>query len=234
MAPGMRTPTNASRADQLSHVGRLALALALLAVLPRFAGRPGALVAALALWFTAFAAAHDLVHDALGLGRRAGATALSLAGALLLTSGHAMRVSHLVHHRRPFADEDYEGAAARVDLARACALSPWWSLATRLHAFMRAGARLRRRQLVEHGVALALIAAAWASALPSLRLYVVVALAAHLSAPLWAGRVPHRAPAWLLRAAAAVGRLGSPTALALAYHEAHHAAPRIPCRRLSG
>src|SRR4051812_14822218 len=77
------------------------------------AGRPGALVAGAALWLAAFDAAHDLIHDALGLGRRAGAVALTVVGALLLGSGHAMLVSHLLHHKRPFAADDYEGAAAR-------------------------------------------------------------------------------------------------------------------------
>jgi fatty acid desaturase len=219
--------------DRLAHLGRLVVAVVLLGALARLAGWPGALVASAALWLAAFETTHDLVHDALGLGRRAGAVAITIAGALQLSSGHAMLVSHLWHHKRPFADDDYEGAAARGDAAHALLLSPWWALAARAHAFRRAGARLRRRQVAEHALALALTVALWASGVPSLRIYVVVALAAHLSAPVWAGRIPHRAPAWLLALAAALGRLGSPTALALAYHERHHQAPRVPCRRLA-
>jgi fatty acid desaturase len=220
------------RIDRWTHIARLAVCLLALTLAPRALGLPGALVAAMALWLAGFAAAHDLIHGALGVGRAAGDAALTLVGALLLTSGHAMRVSHLLHHKRPLADGDYEGAAAHGGLVRACALSPWWSFATRLRAYAVAGERLRRRQLVEHALALALVAALWASCVPSLRVYVLTALVAQATAPVWAGRVPHRAPAWLLTVASAVGRLGSPTALALAYHEAHHAAPRTPCARL--
>jgi fatty acid desaturase len=219
--------------DRLAQLGRLVLGIVLLFVFARVAGWAGAIVAAAALWLAAFDAAHDLVHDALGLGRRAGAVALTVAGALMLTSGHAMLVSHLWHHKRPFADDDYEGAAARGDAARALLRAPWWALLSRSHAYRRAGAWLRRRQLLEHGLALALATALWASGLPELRIYVSVALVAHLTAPFWAGRIPHRAPAWLLALAVALGRLGSPTALALAYHERHHEAPSIPCRRLA-
>jgi fatty acid desaturase len=220
------------RFDRWIHVARLVACVLALALVPRALGLPGVVVVAAVLWLGAFAAAHDLIHGALGLGRRAGDAALTLVGALLLTSGHAMRVSHLLHHRRPLGDGDYEGAAVHGGLVRACALSPWWSFATRVRAYAAAGARLRRRQLVEHALALALVAALWASGVPSLRVYVLMALVAHATAPLWAGRVPHRAPAWLVAVAAAVGRLGSPTALALADHEAPHAAPRTPCSRL--
>ncbi len=219
--------------DRLAHLGRLALGVGLVYPLAHLAGCPGAVLAAAGLWLAAFEVAHDLLHDALGLGRRAGAVALTIAGALMLSSGHAMLVSHLLHHKRPFADDDFEGAAARGSVVRALLWAPWWALAARVHAYRRAGARLRRRQLAEHALALALATALLASGVPALRIYVAVALVAHLTAPLWAGRVPHRAPAWLLALAAALGRLGSPTAQALAYHERHHEAPRIPCRRLS-
>src|SRR4051794_39328436 len=122
------SPPNIHR---LPPLGRLVLGIVLLFVFTRVAGWPGAIVAAAALWLAAFAAAHDLVHHALGLGRRTGAVALTVAGALMLTSGHAMLVSHLLHHKRPFADDDYEGAAARGDAAQALLKAPWWALLSR-------------------------------------------------------------------------------------------------------
>jgi fatty acid desaturase len=216
-----------------THVARLAAFAALLALAAAAGSLPAMLVCAAALWLAAFATAHDLVHDALGLGRHATDRALTLVSLVLLGSGHAMRVSHLLHHKRPLADDDYEGAAARGDLGRALALAPWWSIAARLRAFTLAGQRLRRRQLVEHALVLAALVLALASGLPVLRLYVAVASVAHVSAPVWAGRVPHRAPAWLLALAASLSWTGSPTALALAYHERHHARPHMPCARLA-
>jgi fatty acid desaturase len=219
--------------DRLAQLARLVLAIALLALSTAVAGLPGAVVAAAALWLCAFEAAHDLVHNAFQLGRRAGALALTIAGALMLSSGHAMLVSHLWHHKSPMADDDYEGAAAEGSVARAVLWAPWWALAARLSAYRRAGAKLRRRQLAEHALALALTVALWAAHVPALRVYVVVALLAQLTAPVWAGRIPHRAPAWLLKLATLAARLGSPTALSLAYHDRHHEEPRIPTRRLA-
>src|SRR5262249_46163325 len=102
---GMSPPT----VDRRAQLGRLGLAVARVPLPALAAGLAGAVVAGAALWLCAFEAAHDLVHDALGLGRRAGAVALAAAGALMLGSGHAMLVSHLWHHKRPFADDDYEG-----------------------------------------------------------------------------------------------------------------------------
>src|SRR4051794_39707521 len=146
--------------DRLAQLGRLVLGIVLLFVFTRVAGWPGAIVAAAALWLAAFDAPHDPGHPPPGLGRpprarpprRTGAVALTVAGALMLTSGHAMLVSHLLHHKRPFADDDYEGAAARGDAAQALLKAPWWALLSRSHAYRRAGARLRRRQLLEHGL----------------------------------------------------------------------------------
>jgi fatty acid desaturase len=233
VATGRGMRLTAHTVDRLHHVLRLAACAALLAAAGRLHCLPAMIAAAAALWLAAFATAHDLVHNALGLGRRAGEAALTVAGWILVTSGQAMRVSHLWHHKRPLADDDYEGVAAHGAFARALACAPWWMLAQRLHAFRLAGARIQRRQLTEHALLAALVGAAWAAGLPALRVYLVVALAAHLSAPIVAGRIPHRAPAWLLAVAAAVGRTGSPTALALAYHERHHRQPHVPCARLA-
>jgi hypothetical protein len=63
-------------------------------------------------------------------------------------------------------------------------------------------------------------------------LYVAVAFALQLTAPLWAGRLPHLPPAWLIRLARRLVWTRSPLALSMAFHEQHHALPRRPTARL--
>src|SRR5688500_16451369 len=117
----------------LAHALRVSSAALALYVLPAAWLAPG-----VALFLAAFTLAHDLAHGALGLTRRTNRVLLSLAGALMLTSGHAMRVAHLRHHARPLADDDYEGASARGSLGRALLLAPWFAFAVRREAWRRA------------------------------------------------------------------------------------------------
>ena len=63
-------------------------------------------------------------------------------------------------------------------------------------------------------------------------LYVAVAVLAQATMSVWAAYVPHNAPAWLSALAARLACTGSPTMLALAHHDVHHARPEIPCRHL--
>jgi fatty acid desaturase len=205
-------------AHLLAHVARLVASAAAYALLP---GAYGAL-AAVGLFLAAFSFAHDLAHGALGLPPRTNRLLLSLAGATMLTSGHAMRVAHLRHHAAPLADDDFEGAAAHGSLLRAVLRAPSFAFAMRREAWRRAPHHDRRWQLAEH-VACALLALLVVG-----RSYALVALALQLLAPLWAGRVPHTAPPWLLRTARTLAFTRSATLLSLAFHDEHHRRPRLP------
>jgi beta-carotene hydroxylase len=57
---------------------------------------------------------HDLVHRNLGLAKRTNDLLLVLIELLALRSGTAYRLVHLHHHRRFPADDDVEGAAAKM------------------------------------------------------------------------------------------------------------------------
>lgn len=95
----------------------------------------------------------------------------------------------------------------------------------------RAGdARSRRWQLVECALNAAALPALLAR--PDLRVYALIALALQLTAPVWAGLVPHRAPAWLVRGARALAFTRSAIVAALAFHQLHHDAPHVPSARL--
>jgi fatty acid desaturase len=62
---------------------------------------------------------HDLVHRNLGFSKRTNDLLLVLIEMLALRSGTAYRLAHLHHHRRFPADDDIEGAAAKIEVAPA-------------------------------------------------------------------------------------------------------------------
>jgi fatty acid desaturase len=207
------------RTDHLvAHVTRVAASAVAYVALP---GAYAAL-AAVGLFLAAFSFAHDLAHGALGLPARANRLWLSLAGAAMLTSGHAMRVAHLRHHAAPLADDDFEGAAVHGSFPRALLHAPRFAFAVRREAWRRASRHDRRWQLGEHLASLAL------ALLVVGRTYALVALVLQLLAPVWAGRIPHTAPRWLIRTARAFAWTRSVTVLSLAFHDEHHEHPKVP------
>ena len=65
----------------------------------------------------AFRQAHDGYHHSLGMGKRTTTVILLLLSALLMTSLHSIRATHMAHHRDPLGDNDIEGSLAKVS---------WW------------------------------------------------------------------------------------------------------------
>jgi fatty acid desaturase len=219
--------------DLWMHLARISLSVAVLAIAARAREPAIAAAASAALFFAAFAWMHDLAHGALRLPRWVNEVALSLAGALMLMSGHALRLMHLRHHARPLAKDDVEGAPARLSLTQAIASAPRAALLLRISAFRSAGARGRAWQAVESSLNAAAFALLIASGSPSLLAWAFVAAALQLSMSVWAAHVPHNAPAWLLDAARALAFSRSPVALSLAFHELHHRRPDLPCGHLA-
>jgi fatty acid desaturase len=219
--------------DLWMHLARLSLSAVVLAIAAR-AGEPAlAAAASAALFFAAFAWMHDLAHGALRLPRWINEIALSLAGALMLMSGHALRLMHLRHHARPLAKDDVEGAPARLSLAQAIASAPRAALSLRISAFHAARARGRAWQAAEISLNAAAFALLIASGSPSLIAWASVAAALQLSMSVWAAHIPHNAPEWLLDAARALAFSRSPVAMSLAFHELHHRCPNLPCSHLA-
>ncbi len=189
-------------------------------------------VASAALFFAAFALAHDLAHGALRLPRRVNAIALSAAAMGMLVSGHAMRIMHLRHHARPLADDDVEGEGARLSMLQAIAMGPRNAVALRVAAFRASRGRVRAWQIGESTFALALVLSSAAIGARALLVHVAVCVALQLTMNVWASHIPHHAPRWLTRFAERLAFTRSPLFLSLAFHDLHHERPAIPCQQL--
>jgi fatty acid desaturase len=75
---------------------------------------------------------HDTFHDNLALPRRAGHAVLVALSGVMLGSMHAVRLTHLQHHRDCLGPDDVEGQTARRTALRA--LGAGLSFPFRLHA----------------------------------------------------------------------------------------------------
>jgi fatty acid desaturase len=213
--------------DITLHAVRITACAAALALVPL----PWSPLPAIGLFLALFAASHDLAHGALGLPRRAGDVALAVLGVAMAASGHGARRTHLHHHARLMADDDLEGAAAHMSLARACLAAPRVAALLRVAGYRMAARRDRRWQLVENAACVVALALA-AIAPGAVQIYVAVALLAQLTAPVWAGWLAHWPPRWLVRILAPLAFTRSPTILGLVFHELHHARPKVPCQQL--
>jgi fatty acid desaturase len=189
-------------------------------------------VFALAAYLGAFAFTHDVAHGALGLKRRLNEWVLTLAALPMLVSGHSMRLMHMRHHARPLAADDVEGAGAATTLWKALGLGPinFWTM--RVEAWRAANVRERKYIALETvaGLGLAALALAW----PAGRAWLVVCVVMTMTATAWASHLPHHPPRWMRAIALRLAWTGSAVLLSFAFHDAHHARPKVPCAELAG
>jgi fatty acid desaturase len=214
--------------DLGAHLVRIALTVAVIAVVPIELVPP----ASIGLFLAAFALNHDLVHGALGLRRRWSELLITLAGALMLTSGHAIKKTHLIHHRRTFAEDDLEGMSARFGFFEALSISPILAYRCRFDPLRGKNKVERRLQIAEHALSALAIVLIVVSRSPTLIAFAATAIVLQTFLPLWAGHIPHRAPKEMIELARKLAFTRSPTILSLAFHDLHHANPSIPCRKL--
>lgn len=81
----------------------------------------GFLLLAFGAWFLFFASsfrqAHDGFHRSLSVGKKATDFLLCLSSGLIISSNHAIRQTHLQHHRTPLAEADFEASFYKLQ---------WW------------------------------------------------------------------------------------------------------------
>jgi fatty acid desaturase len=190
-----------------------------------------------AIFVSVVTVTHDVVHNTLGLGRRATGVALFALGAVLLESGHAYRITHRQHHRVFPGPDDPEGDPARLTLRGAILYGPlflprlwWWAL--------RRARRRRDRLWLLAEAAVALAGAGASIALvpltPAPLLYVALVTAGSWTYPLLTVHLPHRhyGDTPLTQTHTLRGRIVPKLFLELTYHLEHHLYPQVPSHNL--
>lgn len=224
----MPSAARARRAEIAAHLLRLAASAATFALGVHHDVTAVAALGSIGIVLGAFGLGHDLAHRVLALPRRMTSILLALSYGALLSSGHGIAQTHRVHHRRPLADDDAEGGAARRSFLGAVLHAPIdaWSVRVAGVRLARGG---ERAVVVAENVATVLVAGILASGLvPGGRIHLAVSLVAQLTMGLWASWIPHHAPEWLLALARPLARGPSLVARSLVHHELHHARPDVP------
>jgi beta-carotene hydroxylase len=174
---------------------------------------------------------HDLVHRNLGLPKWLNEILLTLIELLAFRSGHAYRVVHLHHHARFPAEDDLEGAAAKMSFFRA--LVEGIGLQARLWFFaMRRKGDHRPWALFECMAATALLVASIA-AIPITYapiVYAALMIAGSWIFPVITAYIPHDpcGTSELTQTKLFRGKVLSLVALEHLYHLEHHLYPGVP------
>jgi fatty acid desaturase len=172
---------------------------------------------------------HDAFHDNLALPRRAGhALLLGLSG-VMLGSMHAVRLTHLQHHRDCLGPDDVEGQTARRSAVHAIGAGLLFPF--RLHgaAWRRASTSDRRWIAAELLLTVALLGVAAAGVSTHVTHHVALMVIAQALTGFFAVWTVHhdvdeeRQVARTLR-----HRLKSALALGMFFHLEHHLFPRVP------
>jgi fatty acid desaturase len=172
---------------------------------------------------------HDAFHDNLALARPANHGLLAGLSALMLGSMHAVRITHLQHHRACLGPDDVEGATARRPAWRA--IGAGLAFPVRLHraAWRRASRADRRWIALELGLSTALVGLAASRISDQVTHHVVLMLIAQgLTGFFAVWTVHHDVDAERQVARTLRHRLKSRLALGMFFHLEHHLFPRVP------
>lgn len=181
-------------------------------------------------------ATHDIVHNALGLGKRATDVALFALGAVLLESGHAYRLTHLQHHRVFPGPDDPEGEPAKASFLRAVLAGPLFLPRLWRWALRRSRGAERVWLIAEATwflLAVLAAVASWPSA-PGFSLYVFLAMVGSWVYPLLTVHLPHHdyGDTPLTQTRTLRGVVIPKLFLELTYHLEHHLYPQVPSHHL--
>ncbi|MEQ1780893.1 MAG: fatty acid desaturase [Hyphomonadaceae bacterium] len=185
------------------------------------------------LFLTLLRVAHNGYHNALGLPRWATDAVLVLLSPLMMLPLHAVKVTHLDHHRHCMGEADIEGEAGRKSFLGVIAYGPRFPVDVMRAAWRMGSAHIRRRMVVE----LVMIAGVWiaglATAWPALLYHAVAMTAGECFTAFFAVWVVHHGtddhvyPARTQR-----GWFKNWVSYSMFLHAEHHLFPSVPTFRL--
>lgn len=93
--------------------------------------------------------AHDCYHHSIGLNKTAVHIFLYLLSIIMLCSTHAIRYTHLQHHRDPLGENDVEGNWARLPMWQAIALGGLFSIHIQWQGFRHGDKQTRQHSFMD-------------------------------------------------------------------------------------
>lgn len=185
------------------------------------------------LFLTLLRVAHNGYHNALGLPRMATDIALMLMSPLMMLPLHAVKVTHLEHHKHCLGELDIEGEAGRKSFWGVIAYGPRFPIDVLRAAWMQGGAHIRR-WIVAEFVLIALVwIAAFVTLWPALLYHAIAMTAGECFTAFFAvwivhhGTEDHIYPARTQR-----GWLKNWISYSMFLHAEHHLFPSVPTFRL--
>jgi fatty acid desaturase len=185
------------------------------------------------LFLTLLRVAHNGYHNALGLPRTATGVALMLMSPLMMLPLHAVKVTHLEHHKHCLGKTDIEGEAGRKSFWGVIAYGPRFPIKVLRAAWAQGGAHVRR-WIVAEFVLIALVwIAAFGTLWPALLYHAIAMTAGECFTAFFAvwivhhGTEDHVYPARTQR-----GWLKNWISYSMFLHTEHHLFPSVPTFRL--
>lgn len=207
------------------------LLLALATASPRLF--PLALLAGFYFFLTGLRLIHDVFHANLGLPRWANHLLLSGLSLLMLGSMHAVRLTHLEHHRDCLGPEDTEGGVARQSFWGALRSAPMFPVQLLAAAWARGTQGDRRWIVFDLSLNLLWLGPLLVSGLWPFGFFAGMMLVGQLLSGFFAvWTVHHDCDRWEEVARTLRHRFKSLLVYDMFYHQEHHLFPRVPTRHL--
>lgn len=191
-----------------------------------------ALVATFFFFTAALRQAHDCYHRTLGVSKVATELMLFMLSITMLCSTHAIRHTHLNHHRDPLGDSDVEGNWARLPWYQAILGGGLFSIMIQWFGLTH-GSR-SNRMLVGFDLLLifAVIATAFITMYPVLMYHVLVMILANIMVGFFAVWSVHHGCDEVVYARSERHPLINLLTFNLLYHIEHHLFPAVPTNHL--
>jgi fatty acid desaturase len=116
---------------------------------------------------------HNAYHYALGLSRRGSDWVMFALSPLMLGSMHAVQLNHLEHHQHCLAEEDIEGASARLPAWKAVLVGPLFPVRLHVNAWKKMRGPGRRWMIGELSVTAGVVLLAVSASSAALRYHVL-------------------------------------------------------------
>ncbi|WP_198333414.1 fatty acid desaturase family protein [Psychrobacter aquimaris] len=191
-----------------------------------------ALVATFFFFTAALRQAHDCYHRTLGVGRLATELMLFFLSITMLCSTHAIRHTHLNHHRDPLGDSDVEGNWARLPWYQAILGGGIFSMAIQWFGLTHGSRRNRILVAFDMLLIFAVIAIAFITMHPILMYHVLVMILANTMVGFFAVWSVHHGCDDVVYARSERHPLINLLTFNLLYHIEHHLFPAVPTNHL--